>query len=382
MKQDILIISRNFPPITGGIEKLMWNVFLNLSQHYRITFIGPRGSAAFIDAPHRCIECDEESPLRFLLQAAYAGWKASADTAFVFSVGGNGLIAPVCRMLQITRRLPCLLFLYGLDIIADNFIYQRLFVPCMVAADRVITISQNSYRLAAEAGIDPARTSIVYPGVDTPAVDAGLTDIRKQYNLQDRNIILSVGRLIKRKGVLEFIQHSMPEIVQQCPQIMYLVIGDEPAKALKKDASIRKQINAAIKQHHLEKHVLLLGETSDEILFSAYRNADALIFPIIDLPGDVEGFGMVAVEAAAHGTPTFAFRAGGVSDAVKHEETGILVNPGDYESMVLSVVKGIKGGIRDSMKAQCIEHSKTLSWSEFGKQTLQQAQKLSDMARR
>jgi len=252
----------------------------------------------------------------------------------------------------------------------------------MVAADRVITISQNSCRLAAEAGIDPARTSIVYPGVDTPAVDAGLTDIRKQYNLQDRNIILSVGRLIKRKGVLEFIQHSMPKIVQQCPQIMYLVIGDEPAKALKKDASIRKQINAAIKQYHLENNVLLLGETSDEILFSAYRNADALIFPIIDLPGDVEGFGMVAVEAAAHGTPTFAFRAGGVSDAVKHEETGILVNPGNYESLALSVVKGIKGGIRDSMKAQCIEHSKTLSWSEFGKQTLQQAQKLSDMARR
>ena len=80
IKQDILIIGRNFPPITGGIEKLMWNVFLNFSQHHQITFIGPKGSAAYIDAPYRCIECDEESPLRFLLQAAYVGWKASTGS--------------------------------------------------------------------------------------------------------------------------------------------------------------------------------------------------------------------------------------------------------------------------------------------------------------
>lgn len=366
MKQDILIITRNFPPITGGMEKLMWHVFNNLSEHYRVTLIGPKGSADFVESPHRCVECNEESPTRFLLQAAIAAWRACRSTRFSCSIGGSGVVGPICRLLQIRYRLPSLLFLHGLDIVVDNFVYQRVFVPSLKTADLVICNSQNTRKIATLAGIDANKIRVIYPGTGVSVTDVQPVDLRKDYDLHESQIILSVGRLIKRKGVLPFIENCMPRIVSECPNTVLIVIGDEPTQALKQDGPVTERINAAIKQYGLDRHVLLLGKASDDVLFSAYQLATALVFPVIDLPGDVEGFGIVAVEAASFGVPTIAFRAGGVADAVIHNETGILVEPGKYEDMAATVVSGLKDSLKDRMRDRCLEHSKTLSWSAFG----------------
>ena len=211
---------------------------------------------------------------------------------------------------------------------------------------------------------------MIYPGTDDSVTADQSVDLRKVYDLHDLQIILSVGRLIKRKGVLPFIENCMPGIVSECPNTVLIVIGDEPTQALKQDGPVTTKIHAAINQYGLEKHVLLLGKTSDDVLYSAYQIATALIFPVIDLPGDVEGLGIVAVEAASFGLPTIAFRAGGVADAVIHNETGILVEPGNYEKMAATVVSGIKDSLKDRMRDRCIEHSKTLSWSAFGGRVL------------
>jgi phosphatidylinositol alpha-1,6-mannosyltransferase len=103
----------------------------------------------------------------------------------------------------------------------------------------------------------------------------------------------------------------------------------------------------------------------DATLASAYRESDLLIFPVLDLPGDVEGIGMVAVEAAAHGLLTVAFAAGGVPDAVKEGVSGYLVVPGDYVSLTDTIVRCLSEK-SSTWSGRCIAHAKNFSWDLYG----------------
>ena len=88
------------------------------------------------------------------------------------------------------------------------------------------------------------------------------------------------------------------------------------------------------------------------------------MFPLIDTPGDVEGFGMVAVEAAAHGTPTVAFDCGGVGDAVVDGENGLLVPAGDYAGFNDATLQLLQNSSRDRAR----QFAAQFSWENYGSQ--------------
>jgi phosphatidyl-myo-inositol dimannoside synthase len=119
-------------------------------------------------------------------------------------------------------------------------------------------------------------------------------------------------------------------------------------------------------------HVRLLGAVDDQTLSDAYFGADVMVFPVLNLPGDVEGFGMVAIEAAAHGLPTVAFAIGGVPDAVADGESGWLVAPGDNGAFAKKVLALLDVPQRDEFAECCRHHAGRFEWSEFG-QRLQMA---------
>jgi len=106
--------------------------------------------------------------------------------------------------------------------------------------------------------------------------------------------------------------------------------------------------------------VRFLGAVEDDVLWDCYVAADVLVFPLIRVKGDVEGFGMVAIEAAASGTPTVAFPVGGVVDAVADGLSGSLVSEGDYEAFAAAVVSICAGGPPSS--SDCRNHAKKFSW--------------------
>ena len=93
------------------------------------------------------------------------------------------------------------------------------------------------------------------------------------------------------------------------------------------------------------QHLRFLGVITDpQELACAYESAALHIFPVRQLPGDPEGFGMVAIEAAAHGLPTVAFATGGVVDAVAEGESGHLVASGDYLSLAQAALQILADG--------------------------------------
>jgi len=108
--------------------------------------------------------------------------------------------------------------------------------------------------------------------------------------------------------------------------------------------------------------VQLLGQVDDKEIPALYAAADVFVFPLLETHGDVEGFGMVAVEAAAHGTPTVAFDCGGVSDAVADAISGVLVDSENYGEFGAAIARVVHGNMRASSR----EFAGQFSWDNYG----------------
>jgi phosphatidylinositol alpha-1,6-mannosyltransferase len=180
-------------------------------------------------------------------------------------------------------------------------------------------------------------------------------------------LLLSVGRLSARKGLREFVMYALPRIVAEQPQTMLLIVGDAPNQALHAEAQTPQSIQAAADAAGVGEHLKFLGIITDySELGSIYRAADVHVFPVREIPGDPEGFGMVAVEAAAHGLPTVAFATGGIVDAVSEGRSGYLVKPRDYAAFADAVCSALIEP--HALQASSVEFAQRFAWPAFGKQ--------------
>jgi len=128
-------------------------------------------------------------------------------------------------------------------------------------------------------------------------------------------------------------------------------------------------IQATANDAGLAANLRFLGVITDrERLASIYAAADVHVFPVRTLPGDPEGFGMVAVEAAAHGLPTVAFATGGVVDAVAEGKSGHLVKPDNYDDFADAVVQTLAA--RGAMRNDCTAFAQRFAWPVFGERVM------------
>jgi len=364
--KPVLLITRNFPPLVGGMERLVGNIYKQVNSRAPCDLIGPAGSKRHCDDNSRVYECPVRPLPWFLLTVLFNTLRASLGRRYTLCIAGSGMTGLFALLAARINRAPCIVFIHGLDLIVKNRLYQSVFVPAIRRSDLVIVNSKNTGALAAAAGIRQERMVVLHPGVDLPAQSAQAGNFRRQHNLQNNSLLLSVGRLIPRKGIAEFIQHALPNIVSAFPDTVLVIIGDEPADALVSGGPVLAAIRQAIEATGLYDHILLLGRVDEPALTAAYADADCLVFPLRAVDGDVEGFGMVAVEAAAHGLPTVAFDEGGVGDAIEHGKSGLLVPAGDYQAFS-SAVRGLLNGEPASLSAEtCRAHAASFHWDNFG----------------
>lgn len=271
-------------------------------------------------------------------------------------------------------------YLHGLDVIVDSKIYQWFFLPLIKKSNLILVNSKHTRGLAIAAGIDPLCIKILSPGVALPDLSnkvAASQQFRLKYNIGDAPFILIAGRITARKGIAEFIKNVIPNITAVHPELQLIIIGDEAVDAMKHLAGIKDNILATVNALNLQANVKLLGSVDDAMLSAAFFSAEMLIFPVLNIANDVEGFGMVAIEAAAHGLATAGFAVGGVPDAISHNNSGWLVSPGDYSqlsSVILDVCSSPKSDLVTSER--CIEFAKQFSWELFSAELLENVNKL------
>ncbi len=346
----------------------MQNSVETLASEFDVTLVGPQGCGAFSPANVQTIECPA-SPLSFLTTAFLKAGRAASKQSFDIILGGSGLVSPVTHLLAGQANARSVVFVHGLDLVADNWIYQHVFMPFLRRHDRLVANSENTRRIAVDKDCPADRVEIVNPGSTIPPesllqqADAA----REELGLASNKVILSVGRMVPRKGLAEFLENAWPLIIDAQPNAILVVVGDTPSDALLKDSKGAKRLMDAIDRCGTDT-VRFLGTVDDDTLWKCYAAADVLVFPLIRIKGDVEGFGMVAIEAAASGTPTVAFPVGGVVDAISNGVSGLLVSEGDYRAFADAVVSICRGSSPST--SDCRNHALQFSWEAHGRKLL------------
>lgn len=246
---------------------------------------------------------------------------------------GDGLLAPFAYLAKKWSTARISITIHGLDITHDRFFYQRIIPPILKRIDTVVCDSMYGVLQCLVRGIAAERCLTIPIGISHKKITHNMLnkqELASRFRIDlTRNIILvSVGRLVPRKGFVWFVRNVMPLLDDN---YIYLVAGDGPEK---------NELNQAIKEMGLDTRVYLLSTISDNDLNSLYTCCDLFVMPNIQINNDPEGFGIVALEAAMHGAPVLASRLEGIQDAAVEGGNGFFAesgNAGDFAEKILSI---------------------------------------------
>ena len=199
-------------------------------------------------------------------------------------------------------------------------------------ADAVIANSDFTRQELLRMEVREERIVLINPGVDVECFRPGLPcdDLKQSVGLaSDETLILSVGRLSRRKG-FDMVIRSLPELISHGIRVRYALIG------IGEDQHFLRNLSREL---GVEDRVHLLGHVEPEDLPRWYNACDVFAMPNREIDGDTEGFGMVFLEAAACGKPVVAGRAGGTGSAVLDGETGYRVDGNDVASIGASLAR-------------------------------------------
>jgi len=207
--------------------------------------------------------------------------------------------------------------------------YDLLRRRTLAGADSVVSNSAFTAGLARALGAAPERIHVTHCGTD-PARFAprDAQTLRSRLALGERPVLLSIARLVPRKG-LDTVLRALPHVRAAVPDVVYIVVGDGPD---------RERLMALCNELGVSALVRFTGEVPASELPLWYSLGDVFVMPSRSEPPDVEGFGIVFLEAAAAERPVVAANAGGVPDAVLDGVSGLLVPPDDPGELAQKLV--------------------------------------------
>jgi phosphatidylinositol alpha-1,6-mannosyltransferase len=230
----------------------------------------------------------------------------------------EGLVAWCLNCIQ---KVPYILYAHGEEI--KTGMTSRKFwwlIPKIYNhAELIIANSKNTKSLLEEIGVSSEKIHIIHPGVDVHVFNVGKNSgeiIRQQLNIGDSPILLTVGRLQRRKGH-DMVIKALPYVRQKVPEVKYIIVGQGEEFA---------NLRQLIADVGVSESVMMVGHVSDQELPSYYAACDIFVMPNRDIDGDIEGFGMVYLEAAAAGKPVIGGKSGGTQDAILEGIAGLRVD--------------------------------------------------------
>lgn len=241
----------------------------------------------------------------------------------LFSSMVTASIAPLIRK---KIKIPMVTINHGHDVTLSDRLYQRYLKTVFNSLDGVISVSEATRKASIKRGMDPGKGISLPNGFSPEDFNSGECDkqiardlLLKKLDLplNGNKVLLTTGRLIKRKGHEWFISKVLPEIQTE---VVYIIVGD--------GQELDRIRNAVRSSPHI-RNIFVLGSQPDNILQLAYCAADLFIMPNIEVPGDMEGFGVVMLEANLMKTPVIGSDLEGIKDVISPGKNGYRVEVGN-----------------------------------------------------
>lgn len=331
--QKILLLSENFPPIPGGSGRWFWELYSRLPRSQVVTCAHDANGAAQFDASH------DMDVKRFNLKSAE--WGLLSFSGLMFYIRTAFALRRLVKSLSITHihcgrvihegisawllhqltGMPYVCYVHGEDVETAATSREHSFLVRQVCkkAYRIICNSENSAAILKRLGFaSTEKVSVLHPGVDAKRfVPAHEDKIFKQIiGWQDRQVILTVGRLQERKGQDRMVQ-AMSDIISVFPRALYVIIGDGECK---------RDLEKLSDELNLNEHIQFLTDIDDVQMIKCYQQCDVFILPNRTIGNDIEGFGMVLVEAQSCGKPVIAGDSGGTRETMLVGESGFIID--------------------------------------------------------
>jgi len=274
--------------------------------------------------------------------------------------------------------VPLVLTAHGADIETDpasghgfrlNERNDRRTRQVLARAEYLTAISSATEQRFLEAGVPDAKITRIPNGVDFGrflGADVNSSDVRRRYGLpMQGKMILTVGSDRPAKGH-KFIPETLAHLRARGRDLFWVIVGGGPATMapLAESAGVTAQLFVIPPVGNSDLHS---GKSPSDEVIALYRSADLFVMPSLS-----EGFGMAALEAMAAGLPVLASDVGGLPSFIAHGENGLLVPPGDIESLEAAIVRVLDssdGGARLGKSA--LSTAESHDWSEVSDQYIQ-----------
>lgn len=336
--KKILFISHKYPPSIGGMEKQSFELINGMAKYAQVIAL--------------VYDSRKESKLSFFLSLKSKVKKVMNEHPDLDAIHLNdGLMAAFTLWLRKLSLVPIYITFHGLDLTFPLSIYQKLIVPKFKSYDGFIAVSSYTADVLRDKGFAESKIKTINNGVDVSntilddfnenKVSQGLEE-----RLKEKRILLAVGRPVRRKGFSWFVENVLSDLPND---VVLLVAGSFSEKKswidrlmtflpgmIKRYLSLflgypddKSNLINLSKQRAFHDRLILLPRLTDMELKYIYSISDLFIMPNVKVHGDMEGFGLVALESIIQGLPVLASNLEGITDAVSNNNNGFLINTAD-----------------------------------------------------
>jgi len=348
----ILICTNSYPPQLGGLATYSSQLALHLKNlNFDVTVLAPASPDYKI--------FDKGRPYKILRYSSKVGLyqkclteMIKTDLIFIVQRGNYLTIA-----YQINKFLqkPFVVALHGHEVQSrkrSNIIKKMNHASALIPG---ATYAANHFK---ELGVNPSIITVINHGT-APIVNSGI-NVRSKYDLEDKQIILTVARLTKHKGQ-DHLLKALPRILKVIPNAHCLMVGDGPDREYLEDL--------ALNQLNLGKNVTFAGAIPDVEVAACYYACDIFTMLSRQHGNSIEGFGIAFLEAGYAGKAVVGGDSGGIPDAVEHNKSGILVDPNDIEEIAMTLIdllqdKGKRAEYGENGRKRVLE---SFTWEKVAK---------------
>ena len=322
-----LIVTRSFPPETGGMQNLMWGLTNSLSKYFMIK--------VFADYHDQHQNYDKEvsfsieriGGIRLLRKYR----KAHLVNEFIKNNKNiEGIISDHCKSLELiktNKKKICLIHSKEINHNEGTSLNKRV-LNILNNVDHVVSNSEYTKNLAINCGVNSSKITIINPGIN-PAKELNKKTTKEAENLLKNKSprLITVSRLDKRKNHEKVIM-TLRNLKQIHPNIIYTCVGHGEEE---------ENLKRLVKELGLSEQVLFLKKISQDLKNTLVAKSNIFVMPSIIYKKSVEGFGIAFIEAAQYGIPSIGGKDGGASDAIEHQKNGLICDGNNVDEIYSSI---------------------------------------------